>query len=287
MNGFASQSELSCEGAREQVPATLAPEHTGYQSLDKLVEPNAGRPFNLTRFLRIAIGLAEALIGVHKQGLIHKDIRPANVLVNDAGSVRLIGFSIASHMPRDGRSLLPPDVVAGSLAYMSPEQTGRMNRPIDSRSDLYSLGVTLYVLSTGRLPFTGADPMEWIHCHLARQPLSPEQRTPDIPAVVSSIIMKLLANPSEARYQTAVGQLRDLVRCVNEWEFHRRVTSFALGKQDKPDRLLIPERLHGRATELDALLSSFDRVVAGPNPEFVLVSGDAGVGKSFLCRCVP
>src|SRR5690348_675637 len=102
MNGFASQSELSCEGAREQVPATLAPEHTGCQSLDKLVEPNAGRPFNLTRFLRIAIGLAEALIGVHKQGLIHKDIRPANVLVNDPGSVRLIGFSIASHMPRDG-----------------------------------------------------------------------------------------------------------------------------------------------------------------------------------------
>ena len=131
---------------------------------------------------------------------------------------------------------------------MAPEQTGRMNRSIDSRSDLYSLGVTLYQMLTGRLPFTASDPMEWVHCHIARQPVPPSERVKDIPAPVSAIIMKLLAKTAEERYQTAGGLESDLRRCLAEWEIHGRIDEFPLGEHDTPDRLLIPEKLYGRAS---------------------------------------
>jgi serine/threonine protein kinase len=132
----------------------------------------------LSRFLRLAVGLAAALGKLHQQGLIHKDIKPANILVNSAtGVIRLTGFGIASRLPRERQSPEPPEVIAGTLAYMAPEQTGRMNRSIDSRSDLYSLGVTCYELLTGALPFTASDPMEWVHCHIARQPVRPASRS--------------------------------------------------------------------------------------------------------------
>ena len=131
----------------------------------------------LSRFLRVGVGLTSALGKLHQKGLIHKDIKPANILVNFAtGAIRLTGFGIASRLPRERQSPEPPEVIAGTLAYMAPEQTGRMNRSIDSRSDLYSLGVTLYEMLTGALPFKAADPMEWVHCHIARQPVPPDEQ---------------------------------------------------------------------------------------------------------------
>src|SRR5258707_2194571 len=162
----------------------------GGESLDRIFERNHGQPLELTRFLRIAIGLAVSLGQVHRQGLIHKDIKPANVLVDDSGNVWLTGFGIASRLPRDRQSPVPPEIIAGTLAYMAPEQTGRMNRSIDARSDLYSLGVTLYEMFTGTLPFAAADPMEWIHCHIARQPSAPSAHRAGLPAAIDGIVLK-------------------------------------------------------------------------------------------------
>ena len=173
-------------------------------------------------------------------------------------------------------------MIAGTLAYMAPEQTGRMNRSVDSRSDLYALGVTFYEMLTGALPFTAADPMEWVHCHIARQPTPPGERADGIPGPLSAIVMKLLAKTAEERYQTAAGVAADLRRCLAEWEAHGRIAPFPLGTQDVPDRLLIPETLYGREREIDALLAAFDRVVADGTPELVLVSGYSGIGKSSV-----
>src|ERR1700687_4877 len=145
----------------------------GGEPLDRVLDRSEGQPLELTRFLHVAIGLATALGQVHGHGLIHKDIKPANVLVDDAGKVWLTGFGIASQLPHECQAPAPPEVIAGTLAYMAPEQTGRMNRSIDTRSDLYSLGVTLYQMLTGVLPFDAADPLEWVHCHIARQPTPP------------------------------------------------------------------------------------------------------------------
>src|SRR6202162_3116930 len=154
-----------------------------------------------------------------------------------------------------------------------------MNRSIDSRSDLYALGVTLYEMLTGSLPFTASDPMEWVHCHIARQPVPPKERWNNLPATVSAIIMKLLAKTAEERYQTAAGVESDLRRCLVEWETGCRVGEFPLGEHDTPDRLLIPEKLYGRASEIDRLLASFSRIVVSGRPELVLVSGYSGIGK--------
>ncbi len=173
-------------------------------------------------------------------------------------------------------------MIAGTLAYMAPEQTGRMNRSIDARSDLYALGVTLYQMLTGALPFTASDPMEWVHCHIARKPVPPAERLAGIPEPLSALIMKLLAKTAEERYQTAAGLERDLRRCLSDWEARGRIDTFPLGEHDTPDHLLIPEKLYGRAREVDTLLAAFDRVVASGAPELVLVSGYSGIGKSAV-----
>jgi serine/threonine protein kinase len=220
---------------------------------------------------------------LHQGGIIHKDIKPAHVLVNsDTGQCWLRGFGIASRLARERQAPESPEFIAGTLAYMAPEQTGRMNRSIDSRSDLYALGVTLYEMLTGSLPFTASDPMEWLHCHVARQPIPPGERWKNVPAAVSAIIMKLLAKTAEERYQTAAGVESDLQHCLTQWETQRRIDEFPLGQHDTPDRLLIPEKLYGRAREIDTLLASFDRVLASGNPELVLVSGYSGIGKSSV-----
>ena len=251
----------------------------GGEPLDRLL----GKPMELTQFLRLAVGLSAALSQMHGRGLVHKDLKPANILVNRAsGEARLTGFGIASRLPRERQAPAPPESIEGTLAYMAPEQTGRMNRSIDSRSDLYSLGVTLYQMLTGSLPFTASDPMEWVHCHIARKPVPPSERLEKIPAPVSHIIMKLLAKTAEERYQTAAGVESDLRRCLAEWELHGRIDPFALGEHDTPDRLLIPEKLYGRAREVDTLLASFDRIVKSGRPELVLVSGYSGIGKSAV-----
>ncbi|MBR0698261.1 AAA family ATPase, partial [Bradyrhizobium lablabi] len=189
---------------------------------------------------------------------------------------------IASRLSRERQAPEAPETIAGTLAYMAPEQTGRMNRSIDARSDLYALGVTLYQMLTGVLPFTAADPMEWVHCHIARQPVPPREWLESVPAPVSTIIMKLLAKTPEDRYQTAGGVERDLRRCLAEWEARSRIEDFPLGLQDTPNQLLIPERLYGRDREIATLLSCFDRIIETGVPELVLVSGYSGIGKSSV-----
>ena len=165
---------------------------------------------------------------------------------------------------------------------MAPEQTGRMNRSIDSRSDLYACGITLYETITGSLPFSASDPMEWIHCHIARPPTPPSERTSGIPGPIEAIILKLLAKSPEDRFQTAAGLEADLRICLTSWETHRRIDPFPIGARDVPDRLLIPEKLYGRKAEVDALVAAFDRVAARGRAEFILVSGHGGVGKSSV-----
>src|SRR5271163_2633563 len=254
---------------------------SGGEPLDGILERNQGQPLDLTRALRIAIGLTTALRQVHRHGLIHKDIKPENVLVDDADSVWLTGFGIASRQPRERQPPAPPEIISGTLAYMAPEQTGCMNRSVDARSDFYSLGVTLYRMLTDTLPFAAADPLEWVHCHVARQPVPPSSRAA-VPEPLSSLTMKLLAKNAEERYQTAEGLEADLRHCLAEWESLGRIDQFPLGKRDSSDRLLIPEKLYGREVEIDALLATFDRVVAQGKPELVLVCGYSGVGKSSV-----
>jgi predicted ATPase/signal transduction histidine kinase/GAF domain-containing protein len=265
--------------ARHWDRTVLVMEDPGGVPLDRLL----GQPSNVAFSLRLAISLSSAIGQLHQRGIIHKDIKPAHVLVNsDTGQCWLRGFGIASRLPRERQAPESPEFIAGTLAYMAPEQTGRMNRSIDSRSDLYALGVTLYEMLTGSLPFTASDPMEWVHCHVARRPIPPAERWTNVPACVSAIIMKLLAKTAEERYQTTAGVESDLRRCLTQWETLRRIDEFPLGEHDTPDRLLIPEKLYGRAREIDTLLASFDRVVTSGRPELVLVSGYSGIGKSSI-----
>jgi serine/threonine protein kinase len=184
----------------------LVLEDPGGEPLDRLL----GRPLDVTQFLRIAIPLTAALRRVHQRGLIHKDIKPESILVDVAsGGVWLMGFGIASLLPRERQSPEPPEVIAGTLAYMAPEQTGRMNRSIDSRSDLYSLGITFYEMLTSTLPFRAADPMEWVHCHIARQADSPDERVKEIPKVLSSIVMRSATRLLQALSTICDGALKN------------------------------------------------------------------------------
>ncbi len=242
-----------------------------------------GTPMEMGQFLRVAIGLSAAVRQLHGRGLIHKDLKPANVMVEPStGQVWLMGFGIASRLPRERQPAAPQEFIAGTLPYMAPEQTGRMNRSIDSRSDLYSLGVTLYEMLIGTLPFTASDPLEWVHCHIAKEPQPPAEKRKDVSRSVSRIITKLLAKTVEERYQTAAGLEADLRRCLAEWDRERQISEFPLGEHDTPDRLLIPEKLYGRQREVETLLASFDRVVNSGTPELVLVSGYSGIGKSSV-----
>jgi predicted ATPase/signal transduction histidine kinase len=251
----------------------------GGQPLDLLL----GAPMSLERFLDLAVRIAAAVSDLHADGLVHRDLKPANILVNPTTlEVRLADFGLATRLPRERQVARPPQLVEGTLPYMSPEQTGRMNRALDSRTDLYSLGVTFYQMLTGRLPFEARDPLEWIHCHVARAPSSPSQLVPELPEAVARVVMKLLAKMADDRYQTAGGLRRDLERCLAQWGSEGRIDPFPPGARDVADRLQIPQKLYGRDQELGVLLSAFERVVASGSPELVLVSGYSGIGKSSL-----
>src|SRR6202047_715457 len=258
---------------------TLVLEDPGGEPLDRLLSG----PLETTLFLRIGIRLTKAIRGVHERGLIHKDVKPANILVDLAsGGAWLTGFGLASRLPREQQNPEAPEVIAGTLPYMAPEQTGWMNRPIDARSDLYSLGISFYEMLTGMLPFSAADPLEWVHCHIARQPTAPNQRVATVPAQLSDVVMKLLSKNAEERYQTAAGVEVDLRQCLAQWKLHGCIDPFPLGARDVSDRLIIPEKLYGREREIDALLAIFDRVVTHGTTELVLVSGYSGIGKSSV-----
>ena len=236
----------------------------------------------LAEFLQIAIQLTDILNYLYQNRVIHKDIKPANILINpETKQVKLIDFSISSLLPRETQEIQNPNVLEGTLAYLSPEQTGRMNRGIDYRSDFYSLGVTFYELLTGTLPFVSADAMELVHCHLAKTPISVYEINPQIPLVVSKIISKLMAKNAENRYQSALGLKHDLEICLEQLQATGNINYFEIGQRDLSDRFIIPDKLYGREKEVQVLLNAFDRVAEGSS-EMMLVAGFSGIGKTAV-----
>ncbi|MCF2147002.1 trifunctional serine/threonine-protein kinase/ATP-binding protein/sensor histidine kinase [Desmonostoc muscorum LEGE 12446] len=216
---------------------------------------------SLNEFFDIAIKTASILEGLHRDRIIHKDIKPANILINPTtDEIKIIDFSIATLLPREIQFLTNPNVLEGTLAYISPEQTGRMNRGIDYRTDFYSLGVTFFELLTGQLPFTSKDPMELVYSHIAKQPLKASRINSDIPAIVSDIISKLMAKNAEDRYQSVLGLKHDLEVCQRQWQETGNIAAFKLGDRDISDRFVIPEKLYGRQHEVETLLAAFERV---------------------------
>ncbi|WP_159787044.1 trifunctional serine/threonine-protein kinase/ATP-binding protein/sensor histidine kinase [Sodalinema gerasimenkoae] len=246
------------------------------------LEGNSMFPLNL--FLSIAIQLADALHHLYQHQVIHKDIKPANILINpEQQTIQVIDFSISSLLPRETQDIKNPTVLEGTLAYLSPEQTGRMNRGVDYRSDFYALGVTFYQLLTGVLPFASDDPMELVHYHLAKTATPIHAVNANIPSVLSDIVAKLMAKNGEDRYQTALGLKYDLERCLTQLQTTGKIESFALAERDISDRYIIPEKLYGRSDEIQTLLDAFERVSNG-HSETMLVAGFSGVGKTAVIQ---
>ncbi|OFX20890.1 MAG: hypothetical protein A2V77_24585 [Anaeromyxobacter sp. RBG_16_69_14] len=244
-----------------------------------------GAPLDRRRFLLVASRLAAALAAVHSRGVIHKDIKPENVILHPGtGEVRLIDLGLASLLSAEQQEVQAHRVIEGSLPYLSPEQTGRTSWPVDARTDLYSLGVTLYELCAGRLPFQADDPPGWIHGHLARVPSPLSEVQPGTPAVLSDIVAKLIAKAPEDRYRSALGLQFDLERCLASLTSEGRIEAFALGQGDVSERFQVPYGIRGREQETAEILAAFDRVAASGLPELVLVSGHAGIGKTSLVR---
>jgi PAS domain S-box-containing protein len=262
--------------------------------------PASLTPIPLSNFFPIALQLVDTLHLLHQQRVIHKDIKPSNVLIHSESlQVKLLDFSISTLLPRETQEIQNSEVPEGTLSYLSPEQTGRMNRGIDYRSDFYSLGVTFYELLTGQLPFQSLDPMELVHCHLAKQPPAVHSLNPVVPPILSETIAKLMAKNAEDRYQSALGLKYDLEQGFDQYQKTGSIDPFTLAERDLCDRFLIPEKLYGREQEVAALLAAFERVAAGRieeqglgteqgNPtqpsrsELMLVAGFSGIGKTAV-----
>ncbi|ETW97489.1 MAG: hypothetical protein ETSY2_44510, partial [Candidatus Entotheonella gemina] len=240
------------------------------------------KPMALQPFLRLAIQLATAVGTVHQYNIIHKDINPKNIIVNaESNHMNLIDFSIASHLSGETQKIIHPNTLYGTLAYVSPEQTGRMNRAIDYRTDFYSLGVTFYEMLTGVVPFDVEDPLELVHCHIAKHPLSPIEVNPQIPMAISDIVMKLLAKAAEERYQSAAGMIADFQSCLAQLQTAGNIGVFVPGNEDVVDTFHVPQKLYGREAEIATLIAAFDRASDGET-HMLLVSGYSGIGKSAL-----
>ncbi|NJM95821.1 MAG: AAA family ATPase [Phormidesmis sp. RL_2_1] len=259
------------------------------QPLRQAAEPQGN--LSVVTGLEIAIQLADALHYLIGQRIIHKDIKPDNILIHpQTGQIKLIDFSIACLLPKEHQQLANPTGLEGTLAYISPEQTGRMNRAIDYRSDFYALGVTIYELLTGQLPFTSDDPMALIHSHMTLPPPAAHEINAAVPPILSAIVIKLMAKNAEDRYQSALGLKYDLQRCRDEFlkKEHNpadtqdgSLSEFKLGEKDIRDQFLIPEKLYGRQEEVTALLNAFDRASKG-QPELMLIAGFSGIGKTAV-----
>ncbi|MEH2172290.1 AAA family ATPase [Nostoc sp.] len=287
-------------------------EDFGGESLEKWMHkrPDIFYPMPLSTFLGVAIATSDILGRIHAASVIHKDINPGNIVLNlDTGVVKIIDFGIATQFNRTNPTFKSPHVLEGTLAYLSPEQTGRMNRLLDYRTDFYSLGVTFYELLTGQLPFPTTDVLELVHCHIAKHPIPPHEINTTISKPVSDIILKLMAKNAEDRYQSAWGIKADLEICVQQLEEIGQISSIQLGLQDVSGQFQIPQKLYGRDKEVAMLLAAFDRVACPEsnrvealsnnsettsqweqrgNPKFqveiMLVSGYAGIGKSALVQ---
>ncbi|MEG4427909.1 MULTISPECIES: AAA family ATPase [unclassified Microcoleus] len=283
-------------------------EDFGGESLKILLD---SRPLGLPEFLHLAIQITDALGKVHQKKVIHKDINPSNIVLNpQTGQIKIIDFGLSTILCQENPSLTSPNLLEGTLAYISPEQTGRMNRSLDYRTDFYSLGVTFYELLTNQLPFESVDALELVHCHIAQQPNSPHKINPSIPLSLSEIVMKLMAKNAEYRYQSAWGIKADLKTCLAQL-INGKFQSFLLGYQDISPKLQLPQKLYGRESQIESLLSAFDRVASGQekqvgaglannlsNPtttqsqnlsvqgqtELMLISGYSGIGKSALVQ---
>ncbi|HEX5750336.1 MAG TPA: AAA family ATPase [Archangium sp.] len=265
----------ACERIHERPVLLLEPlEGTALSEL-------TGTPLEPARVLKLALSLASTLAEMHRRGVIHKDIKPSNIILTPTGTACLLDFGTATLHLVEHVEASPAPLLEGTLAYMSPEQTGRMNRSVDYRTDFYSLGVTLYELLTGSRPFHGRDALEWFHAHLALVPPSPLERIPGLPPALSAIVMKLLAKVAEERYQSADGLKADLERC-QEGLLRGEHGDFPLGVHDFPSRFQLPQRLYGRASHAAALLQGFERVARGGRSELMLVRGYSGIGKSSV-----
>ena len=271
-------------------PYSLEPYKNGYVlvmedfggiSLSQYIQT---KPLTVAQFLPIAIQIVETLHQLQGARVIHKDIKPANILINSTSlQVKIIDFSISSLLPKETQEIQNPQILEGTLAYLSPEQTGRMNRGIDYRSDFYSLGVTFYQLLSGKLPFSSDDPMELVHCHIAKVPPSLQQLNPEIPGVLSEIVMKLMAKNAEDRYQSALALKQDLETCWHQLQSTGKIANFTIAQRDLSERFIIPEKLYGRKTEVETLLNAFERVAKGSS-ELMLVAGFSGIGKTAVVK---
>ncbi len=261
-----------------QRPALLV-EDIGATPLATLLA--AGR-LPLSEFFPLALELVAAVAELHRRRIVHRGLSPHGILVNpQAKRAQVFDLGLASRLPQETQPAGPPHLLPGRLAYISPEQTGRMNRVVDHRADLYSLGVTFYEMLTGQPPFASEDPLELVHAHIARAPRPPRQVDPAIPEAVSDVVMKLLSKTAEARYQSAWGLEADLEECARQWTAAHAVRSFPLGEGDFSDRFTIPQRLYGREGEIRILLEAFERACAG-RATLMLVAGYSGIGKTSL-----
>ncbi|NJN55630.1 MAG: AAA family ATPase, partial [Anaerolineae bacterium] len=258
-------------------------EDFGGHSLSQLLK----QPLPTETFLPLALRIVEQLDAIHQQNLIHKDINPANIVWNrETNIVKIIDFGLSTSLSRENSDMRSPHLLEGTLAYISPEQTGRMNRAIDYRSDYYALGASFYQLLIGQPPFSGQDPLELVHAHIARMPPSPHTLNPSIPYPLSEIVLLLLAKNAEDRYQSAYGLKSDLSECLRQWQVNGRITPFPLAQHDVSSLFQLPQKLYGRDAESETLLTAFSRTAdpAQGGVELLLVTGSAGVGKSSLVR---
>ena len=261
-------------------------EDIGGESLANFLNVNQ---LDLIEKLKLAIQISEGIGQIHAANIIHKDINPSNIIFNpETQTLKVIDFGIASDLQKETCILEQVDILEGTLAYISPEQTGRMNRSLDYRTDLYSMGVTFYQMFTGQLPFISNDPLELIHHHLALVPIAPHLINPEIPPILSEIILKLMSKTAEARYQSAWGVKADLENCLQQLQTESKIETFELAVQDIADKFLISEKLYGRATEVESLLAAFEKIStigdSGDRVEMVLISGYSGIGKSRLVQ---
>ncbi|GAB4290883.1 MAG: hypothetical protein Fur0025_25870 [Oscillatoriaceae cyanobacterium] len=269
-------------------------EDFGGQSLKTSLSPTHAKSYQdfCRQFLHIAIDIADALSQIHAANIIHKDINPSNILCNPTtGIVKIIDFGISTVLTRENPTLKNPEILEGTLPYISPEQTGRMNRALDYRSDFYSLGATFYELLSGQLPFAAEDAIEFVYAHIAKQPVPLHKINPHIPKPLGDIVMKLLAKTAEERYQSALGLKADLQECRRQLETTGIISEFPLARQDIADKFQINQKLYGREAEIASLLEAYALVAPGENlihiadpvqPVLMLIAGYSGVGKSAL-----